>query len=210
MTRKKDRRNRPNPFLDEDRKALLDELGNVQELLDGDQGPEAGDEEVPLLEPEAPATPEAGGEEQIPLLGDGLEESAPDSAPAPATPGQRTSGAGMKGAEETGAGRDSALKARLRKRENPFLAGHSATPGTDAPRRNSVAEDLDALLQRERANAETPPPSPEPTGSRQGKAPARLTEAQIRALVDEVLAEWMPRLERELRDRLTRRLRSDD
>ena len=204
MTRKKGRRDRPNPFLEDDRRELLDELGNVQELLDGDGTGDAGEEDVPVLEPEEPPPPE-GGEEQIPLLQDEPESSGKEATtPSPPAASRADAGAKQNATERP------TLDSELRKRENPFLAGISAKRSIE-PRQNSVSEDLDTLLRRERASAETPARETSASPSAESRSPAgpeQPDEARIRALVDEILAEWMPRLERELRDRLTRYLRN--
>jgi len=79
------------------------------------------------------------------------------------------------------------LRRALAERENPFL-----------PKRPTEAS---------KAVASSPPAMAKPVASPQGKTgltsePAP-DSAQIRALVDETLAEWLPKIERDLRARLT-------
>ena len=73
----------------------------------------------------------------------------------------------------------------LVERENPFL-----------PRQT-----MERLAQH---RAHTPeslrPPVPPPA------SPATPSDSDVRAAVDEILAVWLPRIERELRDHLTRQL----
>lgn len=89
-----------------------------------------------------------------------------------------------------GKDKDSLSKA-LAERENPFLPRKPAPMPSASPR-------LEPTRPAPAAPA-TPPPRPQ----------ARPDEAAMRALVDEVLAEWMPKLERELRDRLMQILRGE-
>lgn len=83
-------------------------------------------------------------------------------------------------------GRDPLRKA-LAERENPFLPRKPAAPAAAAP-----------TLKPTR-----PAPAASPS------APARRPDdAAVRALVDELVAAWLPKIEQELRDRLTAMLRN--
>ncbi|PKM21659.1 MAG: hypothetical protein CVV10_08250 [Gammaproteobacteria bacterium HGW-Gammaproteobacteria-14] len=79
------------------------------------------------------------------------------------------------------------LRRALAERENPFL-----------PKRPADTS---------RTVASQPPTATKPAASPQGKTDVTPDtppdSAQIRALVDETLAEWLPKIERDLRARLT-------
>lgn len=93
----------------------------------------------------------------------------------------------------------------------PLLGG-----SPEATAKPGVADSVKRALS-ERANpflsASAPPaqpkvtPAPPPAASAPAKAGPSLDEAQIRATVDEILAAWMPRIERELRERLIEQLK---
>lgn len=72
------------------------------------------------------------------------------------------------------------LKKSLAQRENPFLPKKSASPPPATPK--------------------IEPTRPAPPGA--------VDNAALRALVDEALAEWMPKIERDLRNRLMELLRN--
>lgn len=134
-------------------KALLDELSSIHSLLgEGHQDVAPSsllDDDVPLLEPVAPA--EGGADTQKSLFDD----------PAKSAIGEDP------------------LKKMLAGRENPFLPRKPASPPPATP----VIE----------------PARPAPSSA--------LNDAALRALVDEALAEWMPKIERDLRNRLMDLLR---
>lgn len=137
-------------------KALLDELSSIHSLLgEGheDVAPSSllDDDDVPLLEPAAPAK------------GDTHTQKSLFDTPAESTPGAKP------------------LKSTLVERENPFLPRKPTSP--------------------------PPPAAPKIEPTRQAPSSA-LNDAALRALVDEALAEWMPKIERDLRNRLMELLRS--
>lgn len=137
-------------------KALLDELSSIHSLLgEGhkDVAPSSllDDDDVPLLEPAAPAK------------GDAHTQKSLFDAPAKPEPGSDP------------------LKKSLAERENPFLPRKPASPPTPAA------------------------PKIEPTRPSPSSA---MNDAALRALVDEALAEWMPKIERDLRNRLMEFLRN--
>lgn len=167
-----------------DRSDLLDELSSIQSLL-GDAAQDVRqdhmDDDIPMLPPEKDAGSAAEGDAhtQIPLLGE-------DSA------GKKT--------------QQNPLHKALTERANPFLsqAPPPARQQGAAPASRAIEE---MIVQRaERANPFLPQTSAA-TGKAEAPAVPSLSEAQVRALVDEILAQWMPRIERELRDRLMDELR---
>lgn len=184
----KDRKRPPgrNPFLDDDRDALLDDLDNIRTLLDEDKDG-------------ASSSSRPGPHDDIPVL---LPDDEPDAPVAnkPAAPGKATP-ASREGDTHTQtslfdqktppapppANAESDRQRRLSNRDNPFL-----------PRQSM--EDLAAERQRLNRNDPQMPIEP-PTQTHTGDH--KPTPEQVRALIDEVLAEWMPKLEREMRDRLT-------
>lgn len=177
-----------NPLPEENRKELLDELSSVQDMLSEDQDG-SGDEDPPMLEPESPGqAPEGGDEQQMPLLQSDSGEEGQDPAnerlrqALSERPNPFLDDAARKSAQKNQGGRQ---------QESPAAAsGASSTPGTEA--RTSTAS---------ATAADTPNASADSGG-------AALTEEQIRAVVDETLAAWLPRIERELRDKLSERLRN--
>ncbi len=92
-------------------------------------------------------------------------------------------------------------------RENPFLP--KSTVNRAQQSRNDTSKAIEAMIQQRTAAparpAATPPPLPRPSA---GTSSPTLSDQQVRALVDEILAAWMPRIERELRDRLIEELKS--
>ena len=128
------------------------------------------------------------------LLGDGLDipllEPEPMDTPAPSstkarptTPARPPISTGRTAVAERPA--PAPVHQALVERENPFL-----------PRQT-----MERLAQH---RAHTPeslrPPVPPPA------SPATPSDSDVRAAVDEILAVWLPRIERELRDHLTRQL----
>lgn len=173
---------------------LLDELSSLQSLL-GDAArdvPFSGstgvdDDDIPLLPPEKGDSLEGDTANQIPLL---------DPAP---------------GEDQD---RQAVLRQAAMARENPFLAPSrpaSTPPTEDLERRiarrapanpDAAAGNLSSDAQA--VHAPAPSPAPAPAGNAPSSA---LADHEIRALVDELLAQWLPRIERELRDRLMEELR---
>src|SRR5690606_4440800 len=88
------------------------------------------------------------------------------------------------------------LRKAVSERENPFLPKSASAPKPQPPLTGSKA--IEALIaQRAASTPRAPAPSPASPA-----APATLSDNQIHALVDEVLAEWLPKIERDLRNRL--------
>ncbi|MFN3713860.1 MAG: hypothetical protein ACK4SX_09395 [Alcanivoracaceae bacterium] len=124
------------------------------------------------------------------LLGDGDRDVAPASLldddvplldPVPPLAGDADSQIPL--LDESGpATASSPLSKALAARDNPFLP---RKPGPAAP---------SATPKIEPARPAAPAPS--------RSSPVALNDAAARALVDEVLAEWMPKIERDLRNRL--------
>jgi hypothetical protein len=92
------------------------------------------------------------------------------------------------------------LRKALSERPNPFLS--DAARNTDPQNRKASAPG------EEQPNAQPENPEPTATGGNVSADTAGLSEQQMRALVDETLAAWLPRIERELRDKLMERLRN--
>lgn len=132
-------------------------------------------------------------DDAIPVLGEDQDEETADTAKGDAdnqipllTPD---------GEEEPARPANDRLRRALSERENPFLAGA----------RRAAAEKAAAA-----ARHESPPPPEKPTPPPADEPPAEppLSDQDMRAIVDEVLAAWLPKIERELRDRLMDYLRS--
>lgn len=88
------------------------------------------------------------------------------------------------------------LRKALSERENPFLPKSAGAAKPQPPLTGSKA--IEALIaQRAASTPRAPAASPASP-----VAPAALSDSQIHALVDEVLAEWLPKIERDLRNRL--------
>lgn len=87
------------------------------------------------------------------------------------------------------------LQQALAERENPFL------PRAAIERLARERQQMPAALQ--------PTPAPAPPPQAISDTP-NLDDRAMRALVDETLAVWLPRIERELRERLMRELRGED
>jgi|SRR5690606_2841950 len=88
------------------------------------------------------------------------------------------------------------LHKALCERENPFLPKSAGAAKPQPPLTGSKA--IEALIaQRAASTPRAPAASPASPA-----APAALSDSQIHALVDEVLAEWLPKIERDLRNRL--------
>lgn len=165
---------------------LLDELNSIQSLLgdaaaDVDPQNLSDDDDIPTL----PASAEDGSigdaHAQIPLLG---------STP----PGSKSAASTVKTAPE-----------KPTERVNPFLSSPSTS---SKPAREAASLDIEKLIAqraqetiRSTAQATSKPSSASPT--------QRLSEQQVRALAEEVLAEWMPKIERDLRNRLIDALKNN-
>ena len=171
---------------------LLDELDDIRSLLgDALDGAPSGlpdDLDIPLLEPEAP--PPAPTRPRA-----AASEKAAKASPVPPTP-NRPGNASLTSASLTSA----PLEDLLSVRENPFLPRH--TMERLAQHRAHTPEGLRPAAPTS-VTTSAPP-------NRSTATPARPSDTSIRAAVDEILAVWMPRIERELRDRLTQQLRDDD
>jgi len=95
------------------------------------------------------------------------------------------------------------LHQALAERENPFL------PRAAIERLAREREQMPAALRP--TPTPTPPPAPAPAPALQPQRDTPdLDDRAMRALVDETLAVWLPRIERELRERLLRELRGED
>lgn len=88
------------------------------------------------------------------------------------------------------------LRKALSERENPFLPKSAGASKPQSPLTGSKA--IEALIA-ERAASTPRAPAPSPSSP---ATPSTLSDSQIHALVDEVLAEWLPKIERDLRNRL--------
>lgn len=88
------------------------------------------------------------------------------------------------------------LQQALAERENPFL-----------PR---AAMERLARERQQMPTAQQPAPTPTPAPATPVSDAPSLDDRAMRALVDETLAAWLPRIERELRERLMRELRGED
>ena len=122
------------------------------------------------------------------LLGDGHQDVLPSSLlddgvpllePADPTEGDARAQKSLFDAPAKPASDEQPLRKLLAGRDNPFLSGKPSTPPTPA---------------------KIEPAQPTPA--------AALNDAALRALVDEALAEWMPKIERDLRRRLMELLRN--
>lgn len=169
----KDRKGPPgrNPFLEDDRDALLDDLDNIKSLLGDSKPGQAASarpgphDDIPMLLPEDDATPSNPPEGDVHTQTSLFDQQ---KAPAPAS-----------------AERD--RQHRLAHRENPFLSrANTPEPAIDPP---PVSQ------------AQNPPAGKDQQHARH--EPRQPSDAEVRTMVDEVLAAWLPRLERELRERLT-------
>ena len=100
------------------------------------------------------------------------------------------------GTDAPGSSAADPLRKAVSERENPFLPKSASAPKPQPPLTGSKA--IEALIaQRAASTPRMPAPSPASPA-----APATLSDSQIHALVDEVLAEWLPKIERDLRNRL--------
>ena len=124
------------------------------------------------------------------LLGDGHQDVAPASLldddvpllePAQTEDGDAHSQKSLFDTPANPASSGDPLKKMLAERENPFLPRKPVAPPPPA-------------------TPKIEPARPAPSGT--------LSDVALRALVDEALAEWMPKIERDLRNRLMELLRS--
>ncbi|MCB1836736.1 MAG: hypothetical protein KDH99_03875 [Alcanivoracaceae bacterium] len=88
------------------------------------------------------------------------------------------------------------LRKALSERENPFLPKSAGAAKPQPTLTGSKA--IEALIAQRAASAPHAPAASPASPA----APAALSDSQIHALVDEVLAEWLPKIERDLRNRL--------
>jgi hypothetical protein len=123
------------------------------------------------------------------LLGDGHQDVLPSSLldddvpllePADPAEGDTQAQKSLFDAPGKPASDEEPLRKMLAGRDNPFLPRKPATPPPAVPKIEPAR----------------PTPSPAPN------------DAALRALVDEALAEWMPKIERDLRNRLMELLRN--
>jgi hypothetical protein len=92
------------------------------------------------------------------------------------------------------------LRKALSERPNPFLS--DAARNTDPQNRTTSAPSAEkpgAQPEQNLSQAATGTPTSDTSG---------LSEQEMRALVDETLAAWLPKIERELRDKLMEHLRN--
>ena len=85
------------------------------------------------------------------------------------------------------------LETLARERENPFLP------------RSKLDELAQSQSQTDKSLRELNPDRPRPPSAPAPSAPAT---PDVESIIDDLVAEWLPRLERELRDRLARALRN--
>lgn len=163
------------------RRDLLDELSSIQSLL-GDA---------------AEDVPQSGlhDDDDIPML----SSDAPLLEPLE---GDAHTQIPLLGGEPTPKNSAAAPKPPV-ERENPFLPKSTAKLSEQSRAETSKA--IEALIAQRAPQARTAPPS-KPTSS--PAAPRKLDDGQVRSLVDEILAAWMPRIERELRNRLIEELKN--
>jgi len=170
------------PLPEKDRKELLDELSSVQDMLGNqDDAPEKAGEDPPLLQPET------SGHEREARSGGDSEEQMPLLQPD-------TGDSGTDPANER-------LRQALSERPNPFLS--DAARNTD-PKNRTPSEASTGAQPDSRAE----PSAPATATPTAGAHASGLNEQQMRALVDEILAAWLPKIERELRDKLMEHLRN--
>ena len=189
MSRDKNKPPRRNPFLDDSRDTLLDELGSVKKLLDEDDktdspaarpGPH---DDIPVLLPDEASTSEGEG--------DAHTQASLFDQPAASK--------GNNEAETEEARRRRLLAAS---RDNPFLPSKSMQDlANERDRLTRITHGSSDATTRTTTAGKSAPPAGEKNRS--------LDDAAVRALVDEMLAEWLPKIERELRDRLTRHLKDE-
>ena len=190
MSKDKNKPPRRNPFLDDDRESLLDDLDSIKSLL-GDSDSRSK-ETTPRESPEKQQRP--GPHDDIPML-------LPDEDDGKAAEGDSHTQASLfdqtpgKTPARPATDPTSNLDRQSRlTRDNPFL-----------PRKSM--DDLAAERERisQVTHGQTPAQPASPTTPKAGNPDqaSQPSPEQIRAMVDEVLAEWLPKLERELRDRLT-------
>lgn len=179
MSRKSGKPPRKNPFLQKDRDQLLNELSSIQDML-GDAGEDVDETGIPTLTDEG-QTGAQGGKD--------ADGDARNQIPLLAPDDDGASGQSPNEANER-------LRRALKERENPFLSGAARAADSQKPQHKA-----------ESAPQPAPEAAPEPPAEPAPPEAARLDEQQMRALVDEVLAAWLPKIERELRARLMEYLR---
>lgn len=92
------------------------------------------------------------------------------------------------------------LRQALSERPNPFLS--DAARNTDPQNRGTPAS------TGEKPDPQAGKPAPGDSGQTASADTSGLSEQEMRALVDETLAAWLPKIERELRDKLMEHLRN--
>jgi hypothetical protein len=93
------------------------------------------------------------------------------------------------------------------------LLGDGSRPTSSSPLSKALSERENPFLPRKpqhTPSAAPAIPTPPPRHRPPTQASGQLSETQMRALVDEALAEWLPKIERDLRNRLMEKLRRDN
>jgi len=160
---------------------LLDELSSIQTLL-GDAAQDVEQQHLDADDDDIPVLPPVGADED----GDAHNQ-------IPLLGGD---------AEENPAD----VRKAATSRDNPFLP--KATLSQARQNRDETSKAIEAMIQQRTAAAQRSPATPAAATPPRTTAPT-LSDAQVRALVDEILAAWMPKLERELRARLIDELKPD-
>lgn len=173
------------------RRELLDELSSIQSLL-GDAAADVDphnlgeDDDIPTLPP-AEDDDIGDAHAQIPLLG-----------------GKPTPPAAKKATPERAASKISAPD-KSGERVNPFL------PRSNAPTKSThegVSQDIEKLIAQRAQETIRSTANAMPSAGATTPAQA-LSAHQIRVLAEEVLSEWMPKIERDLRNRLIDALKNN-
>lgn len=125
-----------------------------------------------------------------PLLEDEIPVLPPDDAD-----GDTHTQIPLLGAEAPRSTSADPLRKALSERENPFLPKSASTPKPQPSLAGSKA--IEAQIAQRAASM-----PPRPTQAAPIAPAGGLGDSEIHALVDEVLAEWLPKIERDLRNRL--------
>jgi hypothetical protein len=169
------------------RRELLDELSSIQSLL-GDAAADVAphtlgeEDDIPTLPPAAEDDEIGDAHAQIPLLGE-----KPTPQPITTTKPER-------------AASESAASQAPAERVNPFLP-KTNTP--TKPAREKASQDIEKLIAQRTQDAVSA------TSAASTASAQALSGHQIRVLAEEVLAEWMPKIERDLRNRLIDALKNN-
>ncbi|WP_111657444.1 hypothetical protein [Isoalcanivorax indicus] len=136
--------------------------------------------DIPLLEPETPPEP--------------VRTAAPPRQPPATAPARTQPPLRQAPAQTVRPASADPVHQVLAERENPFL-----------PRQT-----MERLAQHRAHTPDSLRPPPQSAATTRPAVPAQPSDSEVRAAVDEILAVWLPRIERELRDRLTRSLLGKD